>query len=317
MPPYISIIVPVYNAMRYLERCLESISGQTFKDFEIILVDDGSTDGCEGIYNKFVQRDSRFRLFKQPNAGVSAARNKGLANAQSEWICFVDADDALIPDALRVLTDNAASGDYDLVIGGYETFDKDGNRIYWIDQRTTLDLDRDAAVAQMFNPCYYRYLGLIAGKIFKASVIREHQIRFNPKIYFNEDRLFITQYLSFCSKVRYFTAPVYHYHEHPGSAMASLDTGFNERFITDFDAMVLIREAVANYSPINLKYASRDVAVSYWKIQGMMNQFHANTLQRALYLHKRLATVLTPKEYYEFVIQSFFRKISNRFRRTV
>lgn len=91
--PFFSIIIPVYNVAPYLRECLDSVLAQTFTDWEAICVDDGSTDGSGAILDEYAAKDSRFRVFHQPNAGVSAARNRGLDEAKGEWICFLDADD--------------------------------------------------------------------------------------------------------------------------------------------------------------------------------------------------------------------------------
>ena len=98
--PQISVIVPVYNAEKWLRRCVDSILAQTFTDFELLLIDDGSTDGSPAICDEYAQRDSRIKVFYQKNSGVSAARNSGLDHARGEWILFVDADDYLYEDVV-------------------------------------------------------------------------------------------------------------------------------------------------------------------------------------------------------------------------
>ena len=101
--PLISIIVPVYNVKNYLEKCLQSICGQTYKNLEIILIDDGSSDGSGELCNLFAQRDGRIKVIHQTNAGQSAARNRGLAVAQGELLGFVDSDDWIEPDMYEFL----------------------------------------------------------------------------------------------------------------------------------------------------------------------------------------------------------------------
>ena len=101
MKPFFSIIVPVYNVAPYLRECLDSVLAQTFTDWECLCVDDGSTDESGVILDEYAQKDSRFRVFHKPNAGVSAARNLGLDNVRGEWIWFVDSDDAICFDALE------------------------------------------------------------------------------------------------------------------------------------------------------------------------------------------------------------------------
>lgn len=103
--PLFSVIVPVYNVKKYVGLTLNSISGQTFTNFEVLVIDDGSTDGSGELLDDIAAKDPRIRVFHQPNAGVSAARNLGLDEAKGEWIVFVDGDDALRKNALEVLAD--------------------------------------------------------------------------------------------------------------------------------------------------------------------------------------------------------------------
>lgn len=116
MNPLISIIVPIYNAERYLNRCIDSVLSQTFTDFELLLIDDGSTDKSGDICDGYVQKDSRMKVFHIENAGVSAARNFGLDNARGEWITFVDADDWIDKDMYYKLYNEAILSEADIVI---------------------------------------------------------------------------------------------------------------------------------------------------------------------------------------------------------
>ena len=115
----ISVIVPVYNGERYLEECLGSIAGQSFGDFEVIVVNDGSTDGSEKIIRKFCDNDSRFRYLKTENCGVSKARNSGIDNAEGEFITFVDADDCLQSQALERMLEMLEENDASVCICSY------------------------------------------------------------------------------------------------------------------------------------------------------------------------------------------------------
>ena len=101
--PIISVIVPVYNVEPYLTRCLDSILVQTFSDFELLLVDDGSSDCCGAICDTYAQKDSRVRVYHQTNAGVSHARNTGLDHARGQYVVFVDSDDYVLPGYLHSL----------------------------------------------------------------------------------------------------------------------------------------------------------------------------------------------------------------------
>lgn len=112
--PAISLIIPLYNAEKYLWPCLNSVAAQTFKDFEVLCINDGSSDRTEEIVKSFVEQDSRFRLINQPNAGCSAARNRGLTEARAPYIALLDQDDMFHPQALEVLYYLINKGNYDV-----------------------------------------------------------------------------------------------------------------------------------------------------------------------------------------------------------
>ncbi len=119
--PAVTLIVPVYNAGKYLEECLRSIISQNIDDFEVIVVDDGSTDNSIEITKRICEEDSRFRLVVSPHRGVSAARNTGIDMAMGKYIGFVDADDCLLPYSLSILVDTARVTGAEVCIGGYYT----------------------------------------------------------------------------------------------------------------------------------------------------------------------------------------------------
>ena len=117
--PKISVIVPVYKVEKYIERCLESIRTQEFSGFEVIMIDDGTPDNSAAIAEDFARRDSRFCLYRQPNSGVGAVRNRGIMLAKGEYIAFVDSDDAIARNHLSVLYSAAEKADADIVCGSY------------------------------------------------------------------------------------------------------------------------------------------------------------------------------------------------------
>jgi len=111
------VVVPVYNVEKFLRECVDSVLAQTFKNFELILVDDGSPDNSGKICDEYAEKDSRVRVFHQPNGGVSSARKFGVENARAEWIMFVDSDDEIFPDAIEVLFPWTKESDVDLIEG--------------------------------------------------------------------------------------------------------------------------------------------------------------------------------------------------------
>lgn len=127
MKPLISVIIPVYNAEAYLSRCVDSILAQTCTDWEIILVDDGSTDGSGTLCDTYAARDSRIRVLHQPNVGIGATRNNGVAAATGSFLAFVDADDSLFPHALELLHRRLNADGSDMVIGNHVRSYEDGH----------------------------------------------------------------------------------------------------------------------------------------------------------------------------------------------
>lgn len=194
--PKISIIVPVYNAEQWLERCINSIVAQTYADWELLLVDDGSTDRSGDICDRYAASDPRIQVFHKPNGGVSSARNLGLDHAKGEWITFVDADDYIPVQSLQYLVNN---NNEDLIIGAYEI----------IGQPKTIDikLDIDTVQLQDIDSLVNEYIGtsLLSSpwcKLFKNYIITKYQIHFNEKIILGEDAIFVLEYLLKTNSIR-------------------------------------------------------------------------------------------------------------------
>ncbi|MFF4501671.1 glycosyltransferase family 2 protein [Streptomyces sp. NPDC001401] len=126
MQPVLSVIVPFYCVERYFEACLESIAAQTLRDLQVIMVDDGSTDGSVRTAEKFAEQDPRFQLLRQSNRGLGAARNAGLPKAGGRYIAFVDSDDIVAPDAYELLVGSLEASGSDIACGGVQRFNRDG-----------------------------------------------------------------------------------------------------------------------------------------------------------------------------------------------
>lgn len=122
----ISIIVPIYNVENYLQECLESILKQTYKNFEVLLVDDGSTDNSANICKLYVEKDKRFKYFFKENGGLSSARNFGISNSKGEFLSFVDSDDIISNDFLETLYNNMINNEVKLSIVGYCNYYNNG-----------------------------------------------------------------------------------------------------------------------------------------------------------------------------------------------
>lgn len=188
--PKVSIIVPVYKVEKYIGQCIESILSQTFKDFELILVDDGSPDNSGKICDSYAQKDSRIQVIHKTNGGVSLARNVGIAKSTGEWLCFVDSDDTVDKDYIE----NFGLEQYksDLFIQGYKKIVKDevkevhdfsnfkGNSFI-----ETLAYMEDERIIN--SPCF---------KLYSKSIVLSNNIQFDNNTSYGEDHLFSLDYVS-------------------------------------------------------------------------------------------------------------------------
>lgn len=194
-----SIIVPVYNAEKTLKRCVDSLLCQSTADYEIILVNDGSTDSSLSILNEYAQKDKRVKIINKPNGGVSSARNAGIEAAQGEYIMFVDADDFVDKEYVEAMLDAPKS---DLVYSGVISYNDttqkiDGTIVEFEEMRIVPGItDADCVTRNNILAVGYPY-----GKLFVRRLILEHNIRFDTRIRNHEDHLFCLQYVSHCKTI--------------------------------------------------------------------------------------------------------------------
>ena len=195
--PKISVIVPVYNAEKYLRRCIDSILSQTFTDFELLLIDDGSKDSSGAICDEYAAKDNRVRVFHKENGGVSSARNLGLDNATGEWIAFVDSDDYVLPSYLATYVE-ISSENVDLCIVGIIP-DYSISSDYQI-TKTSVDYFGDVKGAMLLlNDC--QMMGSLCNKLFRTSIITSHELRLDECCKFREDEDFFLKYMCYARNV--------------------------------------------------------------------------------------------------------------------
>ena len=197
----ISIIVPVYNTERYLDRCIQSILAQTYIDFELLLINDGSIDASGAICDKYAEQDSRIRVFHKENGGVSSARNVGLNNAEGEYIIFVDSDDYMKPQMCEILYNTLNGEQADIIICGTE----ETGGSFW-KPRNNENYKNDSFVENFGELLQTELLSPPWNKIFIKSCIKHY---FRDDISFGEDLVFNLQYLFHCNKISFITASPY------------------------------------------------------------------------------------------------------------
>ena len=245
----ISVIIPIYNAEPYLSRCIDSVLCSGYTDFELILVDDGSTDGCLRICQAYAERDPRITVLSQKNQGVSAARNRGLELCRGEWVVFVDADDRISPDHLSLV---AGTEDADLLLFDFAEDPEEltvGPRSGKVFRYGSLDIS--GLVERVLTPRQLRKDGQVNfrssnAKAFKKEIIDRCGLRFDPDISYGEDKLFNLNYIFRIERFAYLPVPVYFYETHPGSLTHTLRPDALNELITLMEKLQTVLE---QYSP--------------------------------------------------------------------
>ena len=314
--PKISIIVPVYNSCRYLPQCLESVLLQTFKDYEVLLVDDGSTDGSGPICEEFAKKDERFHVFHKDNGGVSSARNLGLDAVTGEWVMFLDSDDLLPEDSidnLLRLTDDSI----DMSLGSLRKFDDNTPDIETVSVgcagviSVTDCIDRFIA-PRKWTGDWQRY---IVNRLFRASIINSFNLRFPTDLYYKEDGVFLIDYLARCSNgIACIDDVVYLYRQVKDSAMGSLGYSFNDRLLTNIDAHGEIYRTIRRLDvPRSIvKREEKHLFDNYYWIRRIMKNAKAASLKNRLSLNARLIKSGGLLKYIEYIFILRFCRVFKR-----
>lgn len=190
MNPKISIIVPIYNSERYLKRCIDSILIQNYKNFELLLIDDGSLDASGAICDEYAVIDMRVRVYHKENGGVSSARNMGIDLSRGEWLSFVDSDDWIVPNFLEQMALNL---DADIVKCSVSCTSGD----LWRTENSLCEV-KDFIKEYETNSL----IRTSCGTLFRADIIKNEKIKFDTSIRFGEDMMFNLQYMICCKLIR-------------------------------------------------------------------------------------------------------------------
>lgn len=214
--PLVSIIVPVYNGERSIERCLRSIQNQSYRNIEVLVVNDGSTDHTKRVIQKYVQGDRRFHYIEKENSGVSDSRNIAMGRAQGEYFQFVDCDDWLVKTATEDFVKTTLTYGCDMVISDY--YRVCGRRIY-----SKGHIEADKVITRMKYAEYMMkapanfYYGVLWNKFFRADIIRTFSLRCSSELNWCEDFQFNLEYLQYAGKIGVITKPLYYYVKTKGS----------------------------------------------------------------------------------------------------
>ena len=246
----ISIIMPIYNGKDYIHRSVDSLVNQTFKDLEIILVDDGSTDGSGEICNEYASKDSRIKVIHQENGGPAKARNTGVAASTSPFIGFVDCDDYATSIMFEVLYGLIKKTDSDIACCNSDVFDGLGNKRYFNPDFTNYDVWEGQDIYYRHVVQENRYISTAMwDKLYKREIVLSYPFEENKAF---EDLRLIPKFLTKCKRVVYTGQPLYRYFENKNS----LTRGryFNKHWLEWLDANNERLKIYEQYSPDNVKY---------------------------------------------------------------
>ena len=292
-----SIIIPIYNAEKYLHECLSSILNQDYKYFEVIMINDGSIDNSDKICQSYCIKDSRFKLVNQKNSGVSIARNKGIKLANGEFIIFIDSDDVLIDGALKIIEKNIC--DNDLLCYGYCKYylDKEENILL---KNYQFKNKEDCIKTIIYNQ---EVGGFLWNKCFKRDIINKKNILFDKNLHYCEDLLFVSEYLKYCNKLHYISKVLYKYRMRKSSVSFNLFSKKNVSMLKSYEKLI---NKYKGYDDVanRLKFL---YIISYYKIKSIIpKNFEVN---KSILKNERIVILkekLNIKEKIIFIIIKYF-----------
>lgn len=211
--PLVSVIIPVYNVEKYISKCIESVLYQSYENYEIILVNDGSTDKSGEICEHYTSKDSRIKVHHKMNGGVSSARNEAMKYCKGKFLTFIDSDDYIGQNFLSELIKRQQSSNADIVIGAEtKVFNNRVESHHFpeiiIDRAGFSDLFTKYALQKRCSPW---------GKLLKSDIIKDNGLKFNEQIHLGEDIIFILCYLYNCNKIAFISSSEYYYIQRVGS----------------------------------------------------------------------------------------------------
>ena len=301
----ITVVVSIYKVEKYLNKCIESLLNQTYKDFEIILVDDGSPDKCPEMCDNWEKKDSRIRVFHKENGGLSSARNCGIEHAKGEFIIFPDPDDWVEPDYLERVLALREEYDADLSICGHYIGKNINNKKAALSVLTT-----EEALEQLMMPRLF--CGYAWNKLYSMKIINNNNLRFDTELGMVQDLHFNVRYFQFCEKIVYDPKPLYHYVIDRGG-VTSRYTTLTPRKISGLKTYEKIAEIThADYPYVeSIAYASLcnmcldDIYIYYktgMKSKGILDLLRNNFCKYRKIFYKSNAYTKRDKRFSSFVV---------------
>ena len=244
----ISIIVPIYKVENFIRQCIDSIVAQTYKDLEIILVDDGSPDNCPKICDEYAKADKRVRVIHQPNGGLINARKSGLKAASGDYVCFVDGDDWIEPDMYEHIAESIESNTPDCIITQfyYSYTDKEIKSSYALNKPyyNRNAIENEVFPSMLFTEPYYSF-GIYPNcwtKVFKKVILEKHLMDVNERIRLGEDIAFTFPCLMECQSISFIDKALYHYRINSESMTKKYDPKLCDIFYLPYETLMIKSE---------------------------------------------------------------------------
>lgn len=309
----ISIIVPIYNSSKYLRRCLDSILIQTFLDYELILINDGSTDNSGQICDDYAKQDERIKVFHKINEGVSAARNLGISKALGEWICFVDSDDVVYSNYLEDFQSKDVVENVDIIIQGLvKKYDDSEHLLHFENQVIKGD-----NYYKLFEELKIFDYGYAVAKLFKTNIIRDNDLSFPKNISLAEDLLFLLTYIHYCKTLHFVDKENYIYFIQEGT-LSNTKKKPIEYFNRYFQYKNILKQF---YKPVFNQLAHKQYqslgqslgAALYVSIESLYGNYALPRKQRLMYLKKIDNEDLELLNYHNYKKQNLIFRVIMKF----
>lgn len=306
----ISIIIPVYNGEKTIKRCVDSIRAQTLVDYELIIVNDGSSDGTAAICDEYLKIDKRISVIHKTNEGVSSARNIGLDQAKGKWVAFVDSDDWVSNCFLEEIVKD--SEDYDLIVE-YATFVNHPTANDILIPNVTIDeLNFDL----LFSECYLSWRTSPWGKLFKRDLIEQNSIRFQLDMNIGEDAVFLYTYLLFAKRIRINDNRNYYYLYDSVDSLTKRINSVDSELSVRNNMSSAINRLIDHYKIESIKALNELYWLDASYVHRVMNSLYYNMCRRddrlrvlqGLDLDRYLNYYLNNNESYYWCLQKFLLK---------
>ena len=293
----VSIIVPVYNTKDYIIRCVDSLVNQTYKDIEIILVNDGSLDNSIDLVNEKYD-DDRIVIVNQDNMGSGQARNNGIKKASGDYLFFVDSDDFIDKDTISIMMNKMINDKVNLVICDYYKYFSDDNKIH-INNIPNYDCnnDKQSVIVMPGAVC----------KLFKKEIFDKYDIKFLPGVFF-EDNAIIPFACAVSGKYAYVNKPLYYYFQREGSALNKIE--YNEGYEAIFDSLSYLYDKFNKYDMID-KYAQE---LEYIYIEYLLHASNLRFLKFNKLNNIKKVSIIMKEKYPNYRSNKYFKMENIKYR---